>query len=257
MSWTKTKLGMIFLLAVGGLVSWGAPAAAEQELIISAAASLTNALKEVAGDFEKTHPGARVIGNFAASGVLLQQMAQGAPVDVFAAADQKTMDRAEAKKLIIFGTRRNFVSNRLVLIVPREARLSLSSLSDLAGSEVQRVAVGNPVSVPVGRYAKEALEQAGLWDKVSPKFVLAESVRQVLDYVSRGEVDAGLVYATDAAIAKSKVKVIQTVTGHAPILYPVAVTAATGKKALAQSLVDFMASPPAQEIFLRFGFGKP
>jgi molybdate transport system substrate-binding protein len=251
------KHKIIFLLVAGAMVLWGAPAAADQELIVSAAASLTNALKEVAGQFEKTHPGARIVCNFAASGVLLQQMAKGAPVDVFAAADQKTMDQAQEKNLIVPGTRKNFVSNRLVLIVPMDSKLSLSGLKDLTGPAVKRVAVGNPATVPAGRYAKEALEKAGLWDTLSPKFILAESVRQVLDYVRRGEVDAGLVYSTDAAIATGKVKVVQTVTEHAPILYPMAVTASTDKKALGQIWVDFVLSPAAQEIFLRFGFGKP
>ncbi len=250
------KGNIIFLLA-GAMALWGAPAAAGQELLVSAAASLTNALKEVAGAFEKTHSGVKIVCNFAASGVLLQQMATGAPVDVFAAADQKTMNQAQEKKLIVPGTRKNFVSNRLVLIVPMDSKLSLSGLKDLTGPAVKRLAVGNPATVPAGRYAKEALEQAGLWEALSPKFILAESVRQVLDYVRRGEVDAGLVYSTDAAIAAGKVKVVQTVTEHEPILYPLAVTAATDKKALAQSWVEFVLSPPAQEIFQRFGFGKP
>jgi molybdate transport system substrate-binding protein len=178
-------------------------------------------------------------------------------VDVFASADQKTMNQAQEKNLVIPDTRKNFVSNRLVLIVPMDAKLKLSNIKDLLGPEVKRVAVGNPDTVPAGRYSKEALTSAGLWDKLSTKFVLAESVRQVLDYVSRGEVDAGLVYSTDAAIAKDKVKVAQTVTEHAPILYPIAVTASTGKKAAAQSFVDFVVSPPAQEVFQKFGFGKP
>jgi molybdate transport system substrate-binding protein len=251
------KSSLIFLLAAAAMVLWGTPAAADQELIVSAAASLTNALKEVAAAFEKTHPGAKVVCNFAASGVLLQQMAKGAPVDVFAAADQKTMNQAQEKQLIVPATRKNFVSNRLVLIVPMDSKLSLSGLKDLTGAAVQRVAVGNPATVPAGRYAKAALEKAKLWDTLSPKFILAESVRQVLDYVRRGEVDAGLVYSTDAAIAKGKVKVVMTVTEHPPILYPIAVTAATAKKALGQSFVDFVVSPPAQEIFARFGFGKP
>jgi molybdate transport system substrate-binding protein len=251
------KRNIIFLLVAGAMVLGGAPAAADQELIVSAAASLTNALKEVAGAFEKTHPGTRIVCNFAASGVLLQQMAKGAPVDVFAAADQKTMNQAQEKKLIVPGTRKNFVSNRLVLIAPVDSKLSWSGLKDLTGPAVKRVAVGNPATVPAGRYAKEALVQAGLWESLSPKFILAESVRQVLDYVRRGEVDAGLVYSTDAAIATGKVKVIETVTELDPILYPMAVTAATDKKTLAQSWVDFVLSPPAQEIFGRFGFGKP
>jgi molybdate transport system substrate-binding protein len=251
------KLKIILSLIAGAVVLWGAPALAGQELMVAAAASLTNALREVAGQFEKTHPGARIVCNFAASGILLQQMAKGAPVDVFAAADQQTMNQAQEKNLIIPGTRKNFVSNRLVLIAPLDSKLALSGFKDLARPEVKRVAVGNPATVPAGRYAKTALVKAGLWDKLSPRFIMAESVRQVLDYVSRGEVDAGLVYATDAAIAKGKVKVIQTVTEPLPILYPLAVTAATDKKALAQEFMDFVLSPPAQEIFHRFGFGKP
>jgi molybdate transport system substrate-binding protein len=252
-----TKIKLLCVLSLGAVVLWGVPAYGDQELTVSAAASLTNALKEVAGQFEKTQAGTKVVCNFAASGVLLQQMAKGAPVDVFAAADQKTINQAQEKKLIIPATRKNFVSNRLVLIVPMDSKLTLSGLKDLTGPQVKRVAVGNPATVPAGRYAKEALTSAGLWDKLTPKFVLAESVRQVLDYVSRGEVDAGLVYSTDAAIAKGKVKVVQTVTEHAPILYPIAVTESTGKKALAQSFVDFVVSPAAQETFSKFGFGKP
>jgi molybdate transport system substrate-binding protein len=251
------NLKLLGALLLSAAVLWGGPAAADQELIVSAAASLTNAMRAVAAQYEHTHPDSKVLGNFAASGVLLQQMNQGAPVDVFAAADQKTMNQAQAKKLIIPATRKNFVSNRLVLIVPVDAKLKVGGLQDLTGPQVKRVAVGNPATVPAGRYAKEALEKAGLWDRLSPKFVLAESVRQVLDYVRRGEVDAGLVYSTDAAIAKGKVKVIKAVTEHAPILYPLAVTAATGKKAEAQSFVDFVVSPAAQKIFEQFGFGKP
>jgi len=251
------KIKVLFVFLLSAVVLWGTAAWADQELTVSAAASLTNALNEVAAQFDKAHPGTRVVYNFGASGALLQQLATGAPVDVFAAADQKTMNQAQEKQLVTSDTRKNFVSNRLVLIVPMDAKLTMSGLKDLLEPAVKRVAVGNPATVPAGRYAKEALESAGLWDQLSPKFVMAESVRQVLDYVRRGEVDAGLVYSTDAAIAKDQVKVVQTVAEHAPILYPIAVTASTDKKALAQSFVDFVVSPPAQEIFQKFGFGKP
>jgi molybdate transport system substrate-binding protein len=243
------------VLGLAALVLQSTPAPAAQELIVSAAASLTNALREVAGQFEQAHPGTRVLCNFAASGTLLQQMAKGAPVDVFAAADQKTMNQAQEKKLILPGTRKNFVSNRLVLIVPLDSKLVLHDLQDLTNPEVKRIAVGNPASVPAGRYTQEALGQAGLWERLAPKFILAESVRQVLDYVRRGEVDAGFVYSTDAAIAPGKVKVMEAVEKHAPILYPIAVVAATAKKTLAQEFLDFVLSPAAQEIFKKYGFG--
>jgi molybdate transport system substrate-binding protein len=250
-----TKLKSIIMLFLGAMIIWDAPSLADQELIVSAAASLTNALKEVGGQFEKNHPGTKILCNFAASGSLLQQIAQGAPVDVFASADQKTMNQAQEKGLIVPASRKNFVSNILVLIVPLDSQLALGGLQDLTQPEVKRVAVGNPATVPAGRYTQEALVKAGLWDKLMSKFILAESVRQVLDYVSRGEVDTGFVYSTDAAIARGKVKVMQTVEAPALILYPLAVTAVTKKKALAQSFLDFILSPAAQEIFKRYGFG--
>jgi molybdate transport system substrate-binding protein len=252
-----TKIKLLFVLWLGAMVLWGAPAYGDQELIVSAAASLTNALPEIGKVFEKQHPGIKIIYNFAASGPLLQQIAQGAPVDIFASADQKTMNQAVDKGLIVVASRKNFVSNTLVLIAPEKSVLPLAALKDLAAPEIKRVALGNPETVPVGRYTREALTQAGLWDTLKPRFIYGESVRQVLDYVGRGEVDAGFVFATDAAIAKGKVKTLAAVQGHQPIVYPVALVAASGKQALAQSFVDFVMSPPAQEIFSKFGFGKP
>ncbi|MGO9620713.1 MAG: molybdate ABC transporter substrate-binding protein [Desulfobaccales bacterium] len=249
------NLKSIITLLLGAMILWAAPACADQELIVSAAASLTNVLKEVAGQFEKTHPGVKITCNFAASGSLLQQIAQGAPVDVFAAADQKTMNQAQEKGLIVPASRKNFVSNTLVLIAPAGSSLPLAGLGNLALPEVKRVALGNPETVPVGRYTQEALTKAGLWEILKPKFIYGESVRQVLDYVSRGEVDAGLVFATDAAIAKGTVKIVAEVQGHQPIIYPVALVAAGQKQDLAQSFVDFILSPTAQEVFKKYGFG--
>jgi molybdate transport system substrate-binding protein len=251
------KLKLFFLLGLAVLLLWGAPASAAQELIVSAGAGLSDALKEVAAAYEAAHPGAKIVYNFAASGVLLQQMDKGAPVDVFAVADQKSMNQAQEKKLIVPATRKNFVSNRLVLIVPKDSRLVLHGLGDLTVPAVKRIAVGNPATVPVGRYTKQALVKAGLWDRLSPKFILAETTRQVLDYVRRGEVDTGFVYSTDVVIARGKVKVIQTVTEHAPIIFPIAVTASSDKPALARSYLDFVTCPAARKIFQQYGFGQP
>ena len=250
-----TNLKSILMLLLGALIIWEAPALADQELIVSAAASLTNAMKEAAGQFEATHPGAKILCNFAASGSLLQQMAHGAPVDVFAAVDQKTMDQAQEKGLIVPASRKDFVSNTLGLIVPLDSQMALGGIKDLTKPGVKRVALGNPESVPVGRYTREALTRTGLWETLKPKFIYGESVRQVLDYVSRGEVDAGFVFATDAAIAKGKVKTVAVVQGHQPIIYPAALVAASPKKGLAQSFLDFILSPAGQEIFKRYGFG--
>ena len=119
------------------------------------------------------------------------------------------------------------------------------------------MALGNPETVPVGRYTQEALTKAGLWETLKPKFIYGESVRQVLDYVSRGEVDAGFVFATDAAIAREKVKTVIEVEGHRPILYPVALVAASQKKALAQGFLDFLSAPESTAILSKYGFGKP
>ena len=256
----KRKLVVGLMVALTFVcLSWmkEAQAVAEQELIVSAAASLTNAFQEVGQKFASANPGIKVVPNFAASGALLQQIEKGAPVDVFASADQKTMDQANEKKLILPETRKDFASNGLVLILPAGSKAPIKSPQDLMAKEVTKVAVGNPDTVPAGRYAQEALKNEGLWEKLSPKFIPANSVRQVLDYVTRGEVDAGFVYATDATLAKDKVQVVATLTKHQPILYPVALVAGTQKKDLAQRFIDFVLSKEGQEILVKYGFGKP
>jgi molybdate transport system substrate-binding protein len=252
MKWCAILAAMLVAVAL----MQAAPVLGAEELTVSAAASLTNAFPEIGQAFEKQHPDTKVIFNFAASGPLLQQIAQGAPVDVFASADQKTMDQAQDKGLIIPASRKNFVSNTLVLIVPQDSKFNLTGPQGLTQPAVKRVAVGNPVSVPVGRYAQEALTQAGLWEALQPKLIMGESVRQVLDYISRGEVDAGFVYATDAAIM-GKVKTVATVQGHQPIVYPVALVAASRKQELGQEFLNLLASPEGMAILAKYGFGKP
>lgn len=228
-----------------------------QWITVSAAASLTNAFKELGPAFEGATPGASVRFNFAASGALLQQIGQGAPVDVFASADQATMDRAAGQSLIDAGSRVDFAINSVILIEPAQGGAGLESLLDLAKPEVKRIAVGKTATVPVGRYTREVLDSASLWTRLKPKFVQADSVRQVLDYVSRGEVEAGFVYATDAAIMKDRVKMVLTATGHAPVSYPVAVVRASRQKDIAGRFVAFLSTAPAREILGRYGFGAP
>jgi len=229
--------------------------AAAQQLTVSAAASLTDAFKAMAPRFEASRPGVTLRFNFAASGVLLQQIAQGAPVDVFASADQETMNRAAGQKLIAADTRRDFASNSLVLVTPPSG--SVKGLGDLVLADVRRIAVGKPASVPVGRYTQEALEHAQLWTALNPKFVFADNVRQVLDYVSRGEVEAGFVYRTDAELLKDKVRIALTVGGHAPVTYPAAVVADSKQSAVSRDFVAFLGGAEAQAILARYGFGKP
>ena len=228
-----------------------------QQLTVSAAASLTDAFKEIGTKFEASKPGATVRFNFAASGVLLQQISQGAPVDVFASADQETMDRAANQKLVDTATRKDFATNSLVLIEPTQGGAGLKTLQDLTGPNVKKIAVGKTATVPVGRYTREALEAAKLWAPLEPRFVQADSVRQVLDYVSRGEAEAGFVYRTDAAVMGDKVRVVLTATGHTPVSYPIAVTAESKEKALAKDFIAFLSTEQAQAVLVRFGFGKP
>ena len=159
------------------LASLGATASAA-EITVSAAASLTNAFKEIAPASEARNPGTKVLLNFAASDALLAQIAKGAPVDVFASADQDAMDKADELNLLAPGSRKNFASNSLVLIAPRYGRVPVRSLGDVAQASVARITVGNPASVPVGRYTRAALEHAKLWAAVEPKLILGTSVRQ-------------------------------------------------------------------------------
>lgn len=232
-------------------------AAMAADLTVSAAASLTNAFRELAPLFETANPGTRVQLNFGASGALLQQIAKGAPADVFASADQETMDQAQKQGLLQAAQRRDFVSNALAVIVPAAAAKVPRSVADLADPAYARIAIGLPASVPVGRYTKSVLEAANLWAAIEPKMIGANNVRQALDYVARAEVDAGFVYATDAALMPDKVKVALTAPTTRPILYPVAPLAAAPNAAMAQRFVEFLASPAAQAVLARYGFGRP
>lgn len=227
------------------------------EITVSAAASLTNAFKDIAQGFEAQNPGSKVNFNFAASGALLQQMAKGAPVDVFASADQETMDSAVKQQLVNSADRKDFARNALVLIVPADNKLKLQQLSDLQQAGVKRLALGVPASVPVGRYAKRALENAHLWAALNAKVINTQNVRQSLDYVARGEVEAGFVYQTDAAIMPDKVKIAFSVPLDENISYPVARTTTAANAAEAQRFVNYLLSPAAQAILAKYGFHKP
>lgn len=247
----------IVVCLLGGLA---ADASFAADITVSAAASLTNAFNEIGQAYERTtHGRHRVLFNFGASGSLLQQIARGAPVDVFASADLETMDRAQKQNLIYPDSRENFVANRLVVIAPGRSplSLSLSRLSELNVEGVQRIAVGIPESVPVGRYAKDVLMAAGLWDVLQPRMVFAQSVRQCLDYVARGEVDAGFVYATDALLMKQRVKTVLEVKTDKPILYPIAVVKGNGQEDHARAFVRFVRSDGTRKILARHGFLEP
>jgi molybdate transport system substrate-binding protein len=250
---TSSRVALASLL-IGLLWSVGATAG---DVVVSAASSLTDAFKTVATAYETKHPGTKVVLNFAASDVLLQQIANGAPADVFASADQKAMDKAQAQGVLLNGSRKNFATNQLVLIVPTASQLTITGLKDLEQPSIKRIAYGDPASVPVGRYTQATLQADGSWQAVSAKAVLAANVRQSLDYVARDEVDAGFVFATDAAIAMGKVKVALRVHSPTPISYPIAVVAQSKHIADAQAFESFVLSPEGQSVLAKYGFLKP
>lgn len=229
------------------------PLAVADDITVSAAASLTNVFRDIAAAFELAHPEHRVQLNFAGSGVLLQQIARGAPVDVFASADQISMDQAEEQQLLTADSRRDFVSNRLVLITPAAGN-PLQHLDNLLRPEYQRIAVSNPDSVPAGRYSRDALAAVQLWSPLQSKLIRTQNVRQSLDYVARNEVDAGFVYATDAALMADKVRVQLQVPTPEPIRYPVAITANGTHNPASVLFLDFLFTEPSQAALARHGF---
>ena len=249
------KTSLISILVAAATLAGGVAQAGE--LTVSAASSLTQAFKGVAQAYERQYAGTTVALNFGASGALLQQVARGAPVDVLASADEETMDAAERQRLVLAGQRRDFARNALVLVVPRDGNLPIARLQDLAVPAVQKVALGNPASVPAGRYAQRALEAAGLWTVVSAKAIRTQNVRQALDYVARGEVDAGFVYATDAAIMQDEVRVAAEVPLEVAITYPIAPIATSANAAEAERFVAFVLSSTGQAILEKHGFAKP
>lgn len=231
-----------------------APARAD-EILVSGASSLTEAFNEIGQAFTKANPQTRVRFNFAASGALQQQILQGAPVDVFASAAGKEMDALASAKRIETATRVNFASNRLALIAP--AGSSLRGWTALATPAIHRVAISNPDSVPSGRYARETLQKRGLWSAVERKAVLGENVRQTLTYVAGGDVEAGIVFVTDARIEGRRVRIVETATpgrDHAPIVYPAAVVRDAPNAAAARRFVRFLLGSTARKILARHGF---
>ncbi|MFH0786220.1 MAG: molybdate ABC transporter substrate-binding protein [Pseudomonadota bacterium] len=227
-----------------------------QEITVSAAISLRDAFTELGKSFEVRHQGARVLFNFGASGNLVHQIMAGAPVEVFASAGLKEMDDLEQKGFTSPGTRVNFAGNTVVLAVPIGSTSRLEAFSDLTRKEVKKIAIGNPRTVPAGRYAEQVLKKLNLWEPLKEKLILAENVRQVLDYVARGEVDAGLVYATDALTrAKDLKKILPAPEGsHQPVVYPIAVVKGGKNQGLARAFIAWVISAEGKRFLERYGF---
>ncbi len=228
------------------------------QLTVSAAASLKDSIEEIKPLYQQEHPESEIIYNFASSGSLQRQIEQGAPVDVFISAATSKMDALEKQSLLLTETRRDLLKNQMVLITPTDHNknnLKLDNFDDLTNKEITTIALGQPESVPAGKYAQEVLNSFKITDRVNSKAVYGKDVRQVLNYVATGNVDAGIVYRTDAQVADN-VQIVATApeTSHSPVIYPVAVIQNSDYPEAATELVEFLTTPETQALFENHGF---
>jgi molybdate transport system substrate-binding protein len=250
-----------FSLAIGNRLFERPPTVAQGNpqgnisLLVSAAASLQDALKEIAPIYQKSQPTVAVKYNFGASGALQRQIEQGAPVDVFISAATKQMSALNAKGLILQDTSRNLLGNRLASIVPKTSTLGITSTRSLASSNVKKIAVGEPRSVPVGQYSDEVFKKLGISEQVKLKLVLGNSVRNVLAAVESGNAYAGIVYVTDANVS-DRVRVVELISTslHSPIVYPIAVLKNGKNVPTARNYAKFLSSRAATTVFEKYGF---
>lgn len=229
-------------------------ASTQTQLTVSVAASLQDVMAPIAEAYQQQEPNTLIVYNFASSGTLQQQIEQGAPVDVFISASPKQIDILQSKNLLKVETRKNLLKNEVVLVTAKDSQ-SLQDFADLTGDNITKIALGNPETVPAGQYGKEVLSHLKLYEDFTPKFVLAKDVRQVLFYVESGNVDAGIVYQTDAMLS-DKITIVATApeASHSPILYPVAVLQQSKFPEQAQGFVNFLITDTAQSIFKDYGF---
>ena len=229
-----------------------------KQLTVSAAASLKNAMEEIKPIYEQKYSGTEIIYNFASSGSLQRQIEQGAPVDVFISAATNKMEALEKQNLLLTRTRQNLLKNQIVLIVPhrnQKNELKLERFKDLTTQEIDRIALGEPASVPAGKYAQEVLASFEIADRINDRAIYGKDVRQVLNYVATGNVDAGIVYRTDARIAEGvEIAAIAPETSHSPVIYPIAVIQDSNRPEVAIELIEFLTTPEAQAVFKEYGF---
>ena len=252
----RSFFGLSLFVLLPACRSSGAQNQSEQaiSLTVSAAASLQDAMKAIEPLYRNQTPNVAIDYNFGSSGSLQQQIAQGAPVDVFIAAATKHINALQDKDLLLVGTRKNLLTNQVVLIVPKD-KAGISDFQALTGNQVKKIAIGDPESVPAGQYGKEVFASLNLYDRIQPKLIFAKDVRQVLSYVETGNVDAGIVYATDAK-ASNLVKVIATApnNSHSPIFYPLAALKDSKNPEAAKAFIQFLSSDAAKAIFVQHGF---
>jgi len=229
----------------------------QTEIVIAAAASLTDAMNEAIALYGKTNPSVKIIATYGSSGALQTQIEQGAPVDIFFSAATKQIKALDEKGLLVSASKKEMLRNSLVLVTPL-GKTAVTSFADAGTDKVKQIALGETTSVPAGQYAVQVFTALGIVDAVKAKAVYAKDVRQVLAYVEAGEVDAGVVYATDAAISK-KVRVASKAPEGTsdPVIYPAALVKAGTKQADAQKFLDWLSGPDADAIFARYGFIVP
>ncbi len=242
-------LAVLWLLTPGR-AAWG------QELIFSVAISLKEATDELGRLFQQRHPGVILRYNLGSSGSLQKQIEAGAPADLFLSAGQREMDELERQGLLLASSRRVVATNLLAVVVPADSRLDLRQPADLLRPEVRHLALGNPKTVPAGQYAEACLRTLGLWEALRARLVFGENVRQALEYVSRGEVEAGFVYVTDAASRADRVRTAfrPPPDSYPRIVYPAAVIAASAHRAQAQAFIDLLLGPEGRSVLSRLGF---
>lgn len=247
----RTTFALLILTLLTGVP--GVPAIAA-ELRVSAAASLADALQEIAPAYERA-TGEKVVLNLGASSTLARQIQEGAPADLFLSADEAKMDGLEKAGLLLAGTRRSVLSNTLVIVVPADSKLKISRPADLAAPAIRALALAEPQTVPAGIYAKQYLRKMGLWDKLSGRVVPTENVRAALAAVEAGNVEAGIVYRTDARTSKGVRIAYEIRRAEGPaISYPFAVLAGAERREAARKLLEHLRSPSALAVFRKHGF---
>lgn len=227
------------------------------ELTVSAAGSLQEVMKAIKPLYEETYPDREIVYNFASSGSLQRQIEQGAPVDVFISAAVDKMDTLEKKDLILTETRRDLLKNRMVLVIQagNKANLNITDFSDLTTDQVNLIALGEPKSVPAGKYAQDVLNYFNMADKVNAKAVYGKDVQQLLNYVATGNVEAGIVYRTDGQVSDNvEIVAVAPEDSHSPVIYPVAVIKDSNTPEMGKELIEFLSTDEAQAIFEEYGF---
>lgn len=235
--------------------STGSASKEKVELTISAAASLTDAMKEIQSSYEAKHSAVKLNFNFGASGALQKQIEQGAPVDLFLSAATKNLNELVAQGLIDANQHNIVLTNELVVIIPGDRPAEVLGLQDLTNESIKLIAIGIPESVPAGSYAQETLTNAQLWNELQPKLVQAKDVRQVLQYVETGNADAGFVYKSDALTSQEiAISFAVDPASYTPVEYPIGILKSTRHLKETTELYDYLQSKEALGIFTKYGF---